>query len=272
MSKAKTEKERDAEFLRRWGMTKDADGKMIPAVNNPGDWRELAFAPIPKGMLALVPRRPKEGIQAADVPDCSPPLPSVKAELLGFMDRAKIKSPEAAAKWRAVFVATHLDECLLEGITDQLARRCTIRAILHLLSHFSTFVKASEGKMSSEEAHEELRGMRADMAEIKDRVKDRFTPPSDLPWWKNLRGRYREEAGKNKKEKWLGVARMVIKGAINEMGKPVRDRRSDYLTPTILGNLIEELKVGSKADIEKRWAVKLDSYVRRKEREAKKPQ
>lgn len=151
MSKAKTEKERDAEFLRRLGMTEDADGKMVPAVNGPDGWRELAFASIPKGMLALVPRRPKDGIQAADVPDCSAPLPSVKAELLRFMDEAKIKSPEAAAKWRSVFVAAHLDECLLEGITDPLARRCTIRAILHLLCRFSTFVKASEGKMSPEE-------------------------------------------------------------------------------------------------------------------------
>lgn len=154
MSKAKTEKERDAEFLRRWGMTEDADGKMVPAVNGPDGWRELAFAPIPKGMLALVPRRPKEGIQAADVPVCSAPLKSVKEELLQllrFKDEADIKTPEAAAKWRAVFEAAHLDECLLEGISDELARRCTIRAILHLLSRFSTFVKASDGKMGSEE-------------------------------------------------------------------------------------------------------------------------
>lgn len=151
MGTAKKGEDRNEAWMREHGFTLDADGKMIPEVNNPGDWRELAFAPIPKGRLALVPRRPKVGIQAADVPDCSIPLPSVKAELLRFMDEADIRTPEAAAKWRAVFVAAHLDECLLEGITDQLARRCTIRAILHLLVHFSTFVKASEGKMSPEE-------------------------------------------------------------------------------------------------------------------------
>lgn len=145
-----------AAWMSENGFTLDADGKMIPAVNNPGKWRELAFAPIPKGRLALVPQHPKKGLQAADVPDCSIPLPSLKAELLRFMDEAAIKTPEAAAKWRAVFEAVHMDGFLLDGVTDELARRCTVRAILHLLARFSTFVKATEGKMSAEEVSKKI--------------------------------------------------------------------------------------------------------------------
>ena len=172
-------------------MTEDADGKMIPAVNNPGDWRELAFAPIPKGMLALVPRLPKMGIQAADVPDCSIPLPSVKAEILRFMDEAEIRTPEAAARWRAVFMAAHLDECLLEGITDQLARRCTIRAILHLLCHFSTFVKASEGKMSPEEVRKLVVDARAENRAEHEKTR---VAAVDAAWGKLQQGGKKKEA------------------------------------------------------------------------------
>ena len=160
MSEADKEKARADAFDKKYRVKLNDRNEIVPEDRAPGEWRELAYAPIPKGML--VPRRHKEGIQAADVPDCSIPLPSVKAELLRFMGEADIKTPEAAAKWRAVFEAAHMDEYLLEGITDQLARRCTIRAILHLLSKFSMFVKASEGKMSSEEALKMLMEARAD--------------------------------------------------------------------------------------------------------------
>lgn len=270
MSKAKNDAGRDEAWLREHGFTLDAEGKMIPAVNNPGDWRELAFAPMPKGMLTLVPRRSKEGIQAADVPDCSISLPSVKAELLRFMEEADIRTPEAAAKWRAVFVAAHLDECLLEGITDQLARRCTIRAILHLLGNFSTFVKASEGKMSPEAAMDSFRSLDTRVGRIEDRLTRCITPPANQAWWQNLLTRFENEPGLNKSEKWRGVARMVVMGALTEQKKPTRERRSDYLTPRMLNSLIAELQTGSKTEIEKRWAVLLSGYVRREAQKAKK--
>ena len=143
-------------WMRENGFKLDADEKMVPAVSGSDGWRELAFAPMPKGMLAFEPRDRKKGLQAADVPDCSIPLPSVKAELLRFIDHADIKTPGAAVKWRMVYEAANLDSRLLDGVTDELARRCTIRAILHLLVRFSTFVKASEGKMSYEEVAQKV--------------------------------------------------------------------------------------------------------------------
>ena len=178
-------------WMRENGFTLGAEGKMVPMVSSPDGWRELAFAPMPKGMLALVPRLPKMGIQAADVPDCSISLPSVKAELLRFMDEADIRTPEAAAKWRAVFMAAHLDECLLEGITDQLARRCTIRAILHLLCHFSMFVKASEGKMSPEEVRKLVVEARAENIELHEKTR---VAAVDAAWGKLKQGGQKQEA------------------------------------------------------------------------------
>ena len=162
MSKVKKDVGRDEAWMLENGFTLDADGKMMPQVNNPDGWRELAFAPIPKGWLSLVPANARKGLQVSDVPDCSIPLPSVKEEILRFMDEADIRTPEAAAKWRAVFLAANMDKCLLEGITDQLARRCTVRAILHLLVHFSSFVKVSEGNMSPEEVRKQIAEGRAE--------------------------------------------------------------------------------------------------------------
>lgn len=265
MSKAKM----DA-WMRKHGFKLDADGKMIPAVNSPGGWRELAFAPMPKGMLALYPGDRRKGLQAADVPDCSISLPSVKAELLRFMDEAKIKTPEAAVKWRMVFEVASLDACLLEGVTDALARRCTIRAILHLLSRFSTFVKAAEGEISREEIYERLQKIEAQLAETKDQLYRRTTPPGKLAWWQNLLTRFEDEPGKTAGEKWLGVAQMVVMKVEIEEKKPERDRQCDYLTTPMMNHLIEELKTGSKADRIAALAKRLDRSVRREVQKANK--
>ena len=269
MSKAKNDTGRDEAWMREHGFTLDSDGKMIPATNGPGGWRELVFAPIPKGMLALVPRRPKEGIRVADVPDCSIPLPSVKAELLRFMDEADIRTPEAAAKWRAVFEAAHLDEYLLEGISDELARRVAVRVLLHLLARFSTFVKASEGKLGREDALRQLDGR---LATIEDCLIRRITPPVDQMWWKNLLNRYEDERRETEAETWIAVARIVVMGALNERGKPPRERRSDYLTSRMLNSLIGELNTGSRTDTEQRLAARLSRSVRREKQKEAKPQ
>ena len=267
MGKAKKTTGRDEAWMREHGFTLDAYGKMIPEVNHPDGWRELAFAPIPKGMLALVPRRPKEGIQVADVPDCSIPLPSVKAELLRFMNEADIRTPEAAAKWRAVYEAAHMDEYLLEGISDELSRLVAVRVLLHLLVRFSRFVKASEGKMGREDA---LRQLDSRLATIEERLIRRIAPPVDQVWWKNLLNRYEDEPRESEAKTWLAVARIVVMGAINERGKPPRERRSDYLTPRMLNGLIDELKTGGRTDIEQRLAARLSRSVRReRQNEAK---
>ena len=135
---------------------------MMPDVSTPDGWRKLALSPLPKGMLATYPRDRKKGVQAADVPDCALALKSVKKEILKFTRNAKIKTPEAAAKWRMVYEVANLDSCLLDGIADELARRCTVRAILHLLSRFSTFIKAVEGEMSFEEVQKLIAETRAE--------------------------------------------------------------------------------------------------------------
>ena len=218
MSKAKNDTGRDDAWMREHGFTLDADGKMIPVVDNPSDWRELAFAPMPKGMLALYPSDRRKGLQAADVPDCSIPLPSVKEELLRFMNDVEIKSPEAAAMWRAVFVAAHLDECLLDGITDQLARRCTIRAILHLLTHFSTFVKASEGKMSPEEVRKLVVDARAENIELHEKTR---VAAVDAALGKRARGGQAREKEARVQE---AMDRMAV--VISEMGMSAEDAAS----------------------------------------------
>ena len=178
-------------WMRKNGFTRDADGKMVPVVSGPDGWRKMAFAPIPTGMYALYPRNRKMGLQVADVPDCSISLPSVKAELLRFMDEADIQTQEAAMKWRAVFVAANLDSHLLDGITDELARRCTVWAIHHLLVRFSTFVHASEGKMSPEEVRKLVVDARAENRAEHEKTR---VAAVDAAWGKLQQGGKKKEA------------------------------------------------------------------------------
>ena len=193
---------------------------MAPAVNSPDGWRELAFAPMPKGMLALYPGDRRKGLQAADVPECSIPLPSVKAELLRFMDEADIKSPEAAVKWRMVFEAANLDTCLLAGVTDELARRCTVRAILHLLARFSTFVKATEGKMSPEEVGKLFEEARAE--NLAEHQKTRVATV-DAAWGKQQQGGKKREAEARVQEAMDRMAVLMAGGEGQEAGMSIED-------------------------------------------------
>ena len=220
MGTAKKSEGRNEAWMREHGFTLDADGKMIPAVNNPGEWRELAFAPISKGRLALVPRRPKVGIQAADVPDCSIPLPSVKAELLRFMDEADIKTPEAAVKWRMVYEAANLDAVLLDGVTDELARRCTIRASLHLLARFATFIKASKGEVSAEDVMKLFEDARAENRSEHEKTR---TVAKDAVIEKRTRGGQKKEREARVHEAMDKMAKLIrdLEMSIPEAGHEV---------------------------------------------------
>ncbi len=88
------------------------------------------------------------------------------------------------------------------------------------------------------------------------------TPPHQRKWWQNVRVAYDRALGSGATGKWQAVARTVVTGAIEESKKPVKDRRSDYLTPLMLKRLIGRLNApgASRATIETDYA----EYLRRR--------
>ncbi len=96
------------------------------------------------------------------------------------------------------------------------------------------------------------------------------TPPHKRKWWQNLRERYGREPGPRETDKWCGVAKVVVAGAIEELKKPVRARHSDYVTPLMLARLLAKLNApgASRAAIEADYADTLRRCVAREERKA----
>jgi len=97
----------------------------------------------------------------------------------------------------------------------------------------------------------------------------RSRTPMDNAWWKNLMNRYEEQDGTTKRRKWEQVAHIVCLSADGQRGKPVKDRRCDYLTPRKLANLMKRLPTGKNmSDFEREYGETLRRSVEREERKS----
>lgn len=97
-------------------------------------------------------------------------------------------------------------------------------------------------------------------------AKFQATPPHMLQWWQALLQSYSRQPHTKEGDKWLAVARMVVEGVDQQKKRP--GTKSDYLTPRMGFNMMQELNIASKEEVARRWANKLRIYAKREKRKA----
>ena len=98
------------------------------------------------------------------------------------------------------------------------------------------------------------------------------TPPDKRKWWQNVRAVYDRQPERLEIDKWRAVAKIVLTGAIEGNKKPVKELRTDYLTPRMLKTLLAKLNASGarRAAIEADYAETLRRSVTREEQKAAK--
>ncbi len=134
-------------------------------------------------------------------------------------------------------------------------------------------MKDEHAQEIEDDAESAVNGVMAPFLEDYKKSKRENTPASMRTWWENARSSYERVAGPLESDKWIAVAKIVIRGAEEARNRtPLPANQTDYLTPRMMKTLLKKLAApdASLTKITRAYAEKFRHDVAKAEKNASK--